>query len=179
MNTRDIKLFIEDEIDLKKKFILFMDLLINNQSNNYENFIFLILFSIQNISIYFSEIIGVLKSNNSTFDKILIHVEKIIRIKSLFFYHKNFYIIMILLLFIYYFFFTFLFIYLLYNTKRKTTYSIFYQILNFFIKCSIYLLPNITLDFFTHLICLDDETNDYIPEINVIKVIICLFLLFH
>ena len=166
MNTRDIKLFIEDEIDLKKKFILFMDLLINNQSNNYENFIFLILFSIQNISIYFSEIIGVLKSNNSTFDKILIHVEKIIRIKSLFFYHKNFYIIMILLLFIYYFFFTFLFIYLLYNTKRKTTYSIFYQILNFFIKCSIYLLPNITLDFFTHLICLDDETNVYIPEIK-------------
>ena len=166
MSTRDIKLFIDEEIDLKKQFILFMDLLINNQSNNYENFIFLILFSIQNISIYFTEIIGVLKSKNSSFDKFLIHIEKIIRIKSLFFYHKQFYIIMIILLFIYYFIFTFIFIYLLLNTKRKTTYSIFYKIFNFMIKCSIYLLSNITLDFFTHLICLDNGTNNFLPEIN-------------
>ena len=49
MSTRDLKLFIEDEIDLKKKFILLMDKLINNQSNELDNFIFLIIFSIQNI----------------------------------------------------------------------------------------------------------------------------------
>ena len=166
MSTRDIKLFIEEEIDLKKQFILFMDLLINNQSNKYENFIFLILFSIQNLSIYFTEIVGVLKSNNNSFDKILIQLEKIIRLKSLFFNHKKIYIIMIILLFIYYCIFTFLFIYLLLNIKRKTTYSIFYRIFNYLVKCSIYLLSNITLDFFTHLICLDNETNYYLPEIK-------------
>ena len=166
MSTRDLKLFIEDEIDLKKKFILLMDKLINNQSNELDNFIFLIIFSIQNISIYFPEKIGVLKTSNNTFDKILIYLEKIIRVKSLFFYHKDYYFIIIFLICLYNIFFTILFIYLLFITNRATPYNSAFQIFNYLIKISIYLLSNVTLDFFTHLICFHNEYNKYIPEIK-------------
>ena len=51
MKIKDLELYMKDELNLQKKFIILMNKLINNQSNGFENLFFIIISTIQNISI--------------------------------------------------------------------------------------------------------------------------------
>ncbi len=119
MKIKNLELYMKDELNLQKKFIILMNKLINNQSNGFENLFFIIISTIQNISIYFSEKVGVFDIENNISDKILNLIEKMTRFKSLFFSNKNYYIFSIYVLFLYYFFFFSFFMFSLLITSRK------------------------------------------------------------
>ena len=158
MKIKELKLFMKEELNIQKRFIILMNKLINNQSNDSENLLFIIIFSIQNISIYFSEKVGVFDIDNNISDKILNLIEKFVRFKSLFFSNKYYYSLSIYILFIYYLFFFFFFIVSLLTSSRRKTYDNFLKIF--------YYLSNISLDFFTHMICFNRDYNIYIKEIK-------------
>ncbi len=166
MKIKNLELYMKDELNLQKKFIILMNKLINNQSNGFENLFFIIISTIQNISIYFSEKVGVFDIENNISDKILNLIEKMTRFKSLFFSNKNYYIFSIYVLFLYYFFFFSFFMYSLLITSRKQNYDNLLNLLNFLIKLNLYFLSNISLDFFTHMICFKKDYNLYIKEIK-------------
>ena len=184
MNKKELKLFLQKDNSLKTKFILLMSKLTINQSDGFENLLFIFLSTLQNISIYFSKKVGVLDIDNNILDKILNGLERIIRFKSLVFNNHKYYSLSIYLLFSYYFFYFIFFIILLYNSNRKTTYNSFLKICNFLIKLNIYLFSNVSLDLFTHMICFNKEYNYYIPEIkcnqsnNILPFIISILTLF-
>ena len=107
MSSQDIKLYLSENLSFKEKFIHLMNLLVINQSYfDFQNYLFYIIFSIQNISIFFSENAGCLNHNKSTIDFILFKINEIIRIKSLFFKHRYYYNLSIYLFSIYYILFT-------------------------------------------------------------------------
>ncbi len=184
MNKKELKLFLQKDNSLKTKFILLMSKLTMNQSDDFGNMLFIFLSTVQNISIYFSKKVGVFDIDNNISDKILNGVEKIIRFKSLVFNNHKYYSLSIYLLFTYYLFSFIFFILLLFNSNKKTTYNSFLKICNFLIKLNIYLLSNVSLDLFTHMICFTKEYNYYIPEIkcnqsyNILPFIISILTLF-
>ena len=167
MSSQDIKLYLSENLSFKQKFIHLMNLLVINQSYfDFQNYLFYIIFSIQNISIFFSENAGCLNHNKSTIDFILFKINEIIRIKSLFFKHRYYYNLSIYLFSIYYILFTIYYLILILKTTRKTVYTISLQFLNFFIKVNIFVLANIILDFFTRMLCFDTTYNRNIKEIK-------------
>ncbi len=86
MSSKELKLFIEEEISNKDKFYLFMNLLVQNQAmSNFESLAFFFIYSLQFISIFFSEEVHVLDINNNISDEILNYIYQIIRIKDLMF----------------------------------------------------------------------------------------------
>ena len=184
MNKKELKLFLQNDNSLKAKFILLMSKLTINQSDGFENMLFIFLSTLQNISIYFSKKVGVLDIDNNILDEILNGLERIIRFKSLVFNNHKYYSLSIYLLFSYYFFYFIFFIILLYNSNRKTTYNSFLKICNFLIKLNLFLFSNVSLDLFTHMICFNKEYNYYIPEIkcnqsnNILPFIISILTLF-
>ena len=92
MSSQDIKLYLSENLSFKEKFIHLMNLLVINQSYfDFQNYLFYIIFSIQNISIFFTDSSGCLNPNESIFDYLLNKIGEIIRIKSLFYKHRNYY----------------------------------------------------------------------------------------
>ena len=167
MSSQDIKLYLSENLSFKQKFIHLMNLLVINQSYfDFQNYLFYIIFSIQNISIFFSENAGCLNHNKSTIDFILFKINEIIRIKSLFFKHRYYYNLSIYLFSIYYILFTIYYLILILKTTRKTVYTTSLQFLNFFIKVNIFVLANIILDFFTRMLCFDTTYNRNMKEIK-------------
>ena len=82
--SKKIKIFEEEELSFKNKFYRLMDLLISNQINSRaETFLLIGIFYIQIISSFFSENVTILNIESKS-DKILIYIEKILRIKNLF-----------------------------------------------------------------------------------------------
>jgi hypothetical protein len=167
MSSQDIKLYLSENLSFKEKFIHLMNLLVINQSYfDFQNYLFYIIFSIQNISIFFTDSSGCLNPNESIFDYLLNKIGEIIRIKSLFYKHRNYYNLTIYLFSFYYIIFTVYYLILILTTTRKTVYTTSLQFLNFFIKVNIYVLANIILDFFTRMLCFNDTYNRNIVEIK-------------
>ena len=78
-------LYLREELPLEMKFYTMMDLLITNQvESRIESFVFLGIFYLQIISSFFAEQIGVVDPVNSTSDRILNYIGKIVRLKDLF-----------------------------------------------------------------------------------------------
>ena len=99
--VREMTLYISDELPLDMKFYTLMDLLITNQvESRIESFVFLGIFYLQILSAFFSEQIGVFDPVNSTSDRILNYIEKIVRIKDLFTKSYTGFKILLILLFI-------------------------------------------------------------------------------
>ena len=167
MSSQDIKLYLSENLSFKEKFIHLMNLLVINQSYfDFQNYLFYLIFSIQNISIFFTDSAGCLNPNESIFDYLLNKIGEIIRIKSLFYKHRNYYNLTIYLFSFYYIIFTVYYLILILTTTRKTVYTTSLQFLNFFIKVNIYVLANIILDFFTRMLCFNATYNRYIVEIK-------------
>ena len=167
MSPQRVKLYYTDDLSFKEKFMYLMNLLVINQSNDiFKSFFFLVIFSLQNISIYFTEPAGVLNYKNNIFDNFLFQIARIIRFKALLFYNRSYYNLAIYSISIYYIIFTILYIIMIYKTNRKTTYTQSLHFLNFFIKVNIYILSNIIIDFFTRMLCFNQIYNSNIPEIR-------------
>ena len=84
MRRNEIKLFLNDKPSIKERFLILMNLLVNNQSESrLESIVFFIIFYFQTISGFFSPQIGILDPDNNTSDKILVNIEKIIRFKEI------------------------------------------------------------------------------------------------
>ena len=84
MRKEELKLFINDKPSLKERFIIFMNLLVNNQSESrIESMIFFIIFYLQTISGFFSPQVNIFDSKKSTSDNILMNLWKIIRFKEI------------------------------------------------------------------------------------------------
>ena len=74
MKKEKIILFESDQLSFKERFLLFMNLLVNNQSESrIESIIFFIIFYLQTISGFFSPQIKFFDSNNTS-DNILMNL---------------------------------------------------------------------------------------------------------
>ncbi len=183
MSSKEFTLFSRDQLSIRNKFYYLMDLLITNQnSSRSEALFFMIIFYTQMISGFYSEYLGILKPKDSTSDKILNYIEKIIRLKDLFnnkySAFKKFMVIFLIITV----FFTIHFIVRCFRMKRQTFYTFSEVILNFYIKFMIYIGFNIVLDCCFSSFCLKGKTNPYFKNVscsikdNLLTNIISIFL---
>ena len=167
MSSHELRLFLSEKLSFKEKFFHLMNLLVINHSYHiFENYLFFMIFTCQNLSVFITKSTGQLNYKNSMIDNFLYNFGKILRLKSLLFSHRKYYNLFIYFTSFYYVFFTIFFIFLISKTTRKSTYTLNLQFLNFFIKVNIYVLNNITIDFFTRMLCFGSIYNQYIPEIK-------------
>ena len=90
MKNDEIKLFIKDEPTLKERFLIFMNLLVSNQSESrVECILFFSFFYLQTISGFFTDRVNLLKPKENISDNILFCLEKIIRFKDTIKGNKN------------------------------------------------------------------------------------------
>ena len=165
MKKEKIKLFESDELTLKERFLIFMNLLVNNQSESrIESMIFFIIFYLQTISGFFSPQVNIFDSKKSTSDNILMNLGKIIRFKEVVMNDKDNFEFFIYIWAIYLFLISCYIIIILFKTNRESLYSISYYIGNLIIKITYYMLYNIILDFFSSLLCFGDEKNTLIKD---------------
>ena len=159
--VREMTLYLKDELPIDMKFYILMDLLITNQvESRVESFVFLGLFYLQIISSFFSDQVGVFDPIESTSDRILNYIQKIVRLKDLF---RNNYIgfkIFFLILFVVIILLLIHFFLSILGVKRSSFYSFNETFINYYIKSFIFLGYNIILDFsFTNFCFGSDEYN--------------------
>ena len=190
MRRNEIKLFLNDKPSIKERFLILMNLLVNNQSESrLESIVFFIIFYFQTIAGFFSPQIGILDPDNNTSDKILVNIEKIIRFKEIVKDNKEgfegFIYIWAIILFIV----TINVIIVLFLTDRNSLYTTRYYCINVIIKISYYFCYNIILDFFSTLLCFGEGNNKVIKNyscnigdhisifiISSISTIYCIFM---
>ena len=141
-------------------------LVIHHSYNVFENYLFFLIYTAQNLSIFISKSASNLDYNNYSIDKILVTIGKILRVKSYLYNYRKYYNLFIYFLASYYIIFTIFFITLIYKTSRKTAYTLNLLFLNFLIKMNFYVLNNINIDFFTRMLCFGSSNNRYIQEIK-------------
>ena len=145
--SRELQLFLKDELDFKEKFYKLMDILISNQQNYHlEAIFFMGLNYLQILSLFYSEQIGIFNHKNSKSDLLLNYIEKIIRIKDLF---KNNYSglkTLIYILFIFTIIFILYFIIICSKINSNSSFSTRKNIFNYFLKIFLFLSFNIILD---------------------------------
>ena len=145
--VREMTLYISDELPLDMKFYTLMDLLITNQvESRIESFVFLGIFYLQILSAFFSEQIGVFDPVNSTSDRILNYIEKIVRIKDLFTKSYTGFKILLILLFIIVLLLCLHFFLSVLGVKRASFYSFNETFINYYIKSFIFIIYIIILD---------------------------------
>ena len=84
MTNEEIELYEKEKIPFFERYIILSDIFVSNQGHSKNNIIiYLSIFYLQIISGFFSPQLGILKSNKKI-NKILINVEKYIRLKNLF-----------------------------------------------------------------------------------------------
>ena len=190
MKKEEIKLFINDKISLKERFIIFMNLLVNNQSESrLESIVFFIIFYFQTIAGFFSPQIGILDPDNNTSDKILVNIEKIIRFKEIVKDSKEEFEGFIYVWAIYLIVVTINVLIVLFQTGKNSLYSTRYYFINIIIKISYYFCYNIILDFFSTLLCFGEGDNKFVKNyscnigdhisifiISSISTIYCIFM---
>ncbi len=112
MSTFELKLFINEIVDIKEKFFILMHLLIQNQSISlFESLLFSFIFIMQQISIFFAEEVNVFDKENNVSDKILNYIYQIMRFKDLLFENKSYYYFAIICITLYLVFFFGIFYY--------------------------------------------------------------------
>ena len=145
--VREMTLYITEELPLEMKFYTIMDLLITNQvESRIESFVFLGIFYLQILSSFFAVQIGVFDPINSTSDKILNYIEKIVRIKDLFTNSYTGFKILLILLFIIVLLLMIHFFLSVLGVKRASFYSFNETFINYYIKSFIFIVYNIILD---------------------------------
>ncbi|MCQ2816891.1 MAG: PAS domain S-box protein, partial [archaeon] len=165
MSSKDLLLFEKDKLTMKNKFFLLMELLLSNQTpSRLECIIFLGIFYLQTISGFFAEQIEVFDINDSTSDKILNYVEKILRLKDLFIDNYTGFKAVIFGLFAVFVISIIYFIVLIYKTNKDSFYTCTEVLLNFYIKIIIYVAFNIILDLTLSNLCF--ESDDKNPNFN-------------
>ena len=144
-----------------------MNLLVINYSYFvFENYVFFIIYTTQNLSNYMTNNTNGLDYNKYIIDKILFNISKVIRVKELLYEHRKYYNLFIYILSFYYVLFSIFFIMMIKKTSRKTTYTLKLHCLNFLIKTNINVLNNINIDFFTRMLCFGQTNNTFIPQIK-------------
>ena len=166
MHIEHLNLYINENISFKSKFFLLMNILVSNKENNiYYYFIMILFHELQNLSIFFTKKVSVLKSKY-LIDKILLQFEDIVRIKSLFYYDRDIYNILIYLISIYIFLFACYFLWLLNKMNLYTIYSRALRILNYLININLFIFQIVFYDSFTSFLCYGKEYNVYIKEVK-------------
>ena len=182
--SKELLLFQKDILSLKQKFYILMDLLITNQpSSRIECIIFIGISYIQMISGFFAKQVKVF-NNESTSDQILLYLEKIFRFLDLLNdKYSEFKIIIIFILIIIIIFIVYFFI-ICSKIHKHSFYSLNEKIINYFIKCLIYIGYNIILDLVFSNFCFgENETNPFYKNVsckikdNIPIVIISIILL--
>ena len=165
MKNQEIKLFIQDEPTLKERFLILMNLLVNNQSESrLESILFFSIFYLQTITGFFSFQTGIFNSEKYTSDNILMNAQKIFRLKEVVMNNKNDFELLIYIFVFIIFFVTCYFIIVLFKTDRNSLYTTKFYITNIIIKFTYYILYNIILDFFSTLLCFGEENNLVIKD---------------
>ncbi len=165
MKNDEIKLFIKDEPTLKERFLIFMNLLVTNQSESrVECILFFAFFYLQTISGFFTDRVKLLNPKENISDNILFCLEKIIRFKDTIKGNKNDFELFIYIWAIILILFTLIFIFILYQTNRDSLYTAKYYFINILIKISYYILYNIILDFFSTFLCFGAEKSDIVKD---------------
>ena len=166
MHIENLNLYINENNSFKSKFFILMNILVSNKENNIYYYFILILFhELQNLSIFFSHKVNVLNSKY-LIDKILLQIEDIIRIRSLFFYNRNIYNFLIYLISIYIIFFSCYFLFLLKKMNLYTVYNQYLRILNYLINLNVFIFQVIVYDSFTSFLCFGREYNTLLKEIK-------------
>ena len=156
--SKELILFEKDNLTMKKKFYLLMELLISNQaSSRTESILFMGIFYLQIISGFFAKQIEVFDIQNSTSDKILNYIEKIFRLKDLFLNNYSGFRIAIYLLFAIVVIFSIFFVIVCYRTTKNSFYTCSEILLNFYIKMYIYIGFNMILDLTLSNLCFEKE----------------------
>ena len=125
MKNQEIKLFIQDEPTLKERFLILMNLLVNNQSESrLESILFFSIFYLQTITGFFSFQTGIFNSEKYTSDNILMNAQKIFRLKEVVMNNKNDFELLIYIFVFIIFFVTCYFIIVLFKTDRNSLYTI-------------------------------------------------------
>ena len=164
MNKDEIKLFEDEKINFSTKFYILMNLLISNQHNSYfEYYIFLLIFSLQMITSFFSENIKAYDIENNTSDKILNIIEKIVRGAEILKEDKNIFDIFVYMITIYLIIFITLFFHIILNTTFYDYYNLKHKIINYMIKINLYILFNTINSIFFLQLCFDNDIN---PNFN-------------
>ena len=159
--VKEITLYIKEELPIDMKFFTLMDLLITNQvESRTESFLFLGIFYLQVISSFFAEQIGVFDPVESTSDRILHYIQKVVRVKDLFRNNYTGFKIFFLVLFIVIILLLIHFFLSILGVKRSSFYSFNETFINYYIKAFIFLGYNIILDFSFSNFCFgSDEYN--------------------
>ena len=184
--TNNSKLLFYDQTRLtfKEKFYLFMDLIVTNQhSSRMECAIFILIYNLQLIVGFFSIQAGILKPKELSIDNILSFIENIFRLKNFFLQSPRmidstiFLIICVLLILMG------ITLSSIYYTTKKSIHSLCGTIINFFIKCFIYVCFNIFLDLTVINFCFSSNNiNPYIfgatcdTKTNVGLFLLCIVL---
>ena len=130
--SKELVLFEKENLTIKKKFYLLMELLISNQTTSRtESILFMGIFYVQIISGFFAKQIEVFNIQNSTSDKILNYIEKIFRLKDLFLDNYSGFKIAIFLLFGAVVVFNIFFFVICYKTTKNSFYTCSEILLNF------------------------------------------------
>ena len=167
MSSFELKLFINEFVDIKEKFFILMHLLIQNQSISlFESLLFCFIYIMQQISVFFAEEVNVFDKENNVSDKILNYIYQLIRFKNLFFDNSSYYNIAIICITLYLIVFFGYFVVILRKTTIKSTFNNDYLFLNYMIKFNYYILTTISFDFFSFLICFKREYNRYIKDLK-------------
>ena len=133
--VKEITLYIKEELPIDMKFFTLMDLLITNQvESRTESFLFLGIFYLQVISSFFAEQIGVFDPVESTSDRILHYIQKVVRVKDLFRNNYTGFKIFFLVLFIVIILLLIHFFLSILGVKRSSFYSFNETFINYYIK---------------------------------------------
>ena len=187
--SKKIKLFEEEELSFKYKFYTLMDLLIGNQADSrVESFLLMGIFYLQIISSFFSENLMVFDPKNSKSDKILNYIEKIIRLKDLFFDNYEYFLILEIIVFILILFIIIHFLISCILVTKTSFYSFNLKIINYYLKSFFYAGYNIIFDICFNSFCLGSEEfnsnfnsvkcssqNFFIIIVSFINIVISLF----
>ena len=161
--TEEIILFEDNNVSIEERFYFFMDLLVSNKSGTrIEQICLFLIFYIQIISVFFDTRIKVFNPDENLSDKILLYFYKVFRIVGIISNHKSYYVKIIYIIPIFMLFLTLFAFFVFYKTKKNSLYHFIHFLLNLLLKCVIFIFYNISLDFFTHLICFKSKYNDYI-----------------
>ena len=166
MKRDELKLFEKEEINFSNKFYILMNLLVSNQYNSFfEYFLFLLIFSLQMITSFFSENIKAYDIENNTSDKILNIIEKIVRGADILKDDKKFFEIFVYMINIYLITFITLFLHIILNTSFYDYYNLKHKIINIMIKTNLYVLFNVINSIFFLQLCFDNKKNSNDSEI--------------
>ena len=116
--SRELKLFLKENLTFEEKFYKLMDILISIQPDSrFETFLFMIINYLQILSLFYAKQIKVFNPENSKTDSVLYIIEKIVRFKDLFRNNYPYFEFFLYFLFIFFFIANYFFSYYMFKIK--------------------------------------------------------------